>query len=193
MSALTVLILRHAEKPFKAWPGEGTTFEGATDDKSLVLRGWQRAGAWAALFGGSLGGDAYPAPQAIYALNPTKPSTGGNAPSSRPLETITPLVDRLHLKPNTDWGLDDEQHLADEIVKLTGVVLVCWEHKHIAPALLTAFLGSQRVPGLPAAWRGSRFDVVLRLDRAVPGAAWSFKQQFPRLLSGDSDLPVDNA
>jgi hypothetical protein len=56
MSALTILIIRHAEKPddpTAPWPGPSFTENGKVDpdDKSLVIRGWQRAGSWAALFG----------------------------------------------------------------------------------------------------------------------------------------------
>ncbi|HKI13800.1 MAG TPA: histidine phosphatase family protein, partial [Roseiarcus sp.] len=59
MSALTILIIRHAEKPGESWPGPGLTAEGAGDKKSLVVRGWQRAGSWSALFGAGLGGDDF--------------------------------------------------------------------------------------------------------------------------------------
>ena len=52
---LTLILLRHGEKPDDpvAPPlGHGLTALGEQDDKhSLVVRGWQRAGAWAALFG----------------------------------------------------------------------------------------------------------------------------------------------
>ena len=73
MSALTILIIRHAEKPGEAWPGPGLTPDGVADKKSLVIRGWQRAGAWSALFGGGLGGDDFPEPTAIYAPIRTQP------------------------------------------------------------------------------------------------------------------------
>jgi hypothetical protein len=43
---------------------------------------------------------------------------------------------------------------------------------------------------LPTKWKGTRFDVVLRFDRSHDGAAWSFKQMFPMLMSGDSDVPL---
>lgn len=69
----TILIIHHAEKPNdpKApWPGDGFTEQGGVDDKSLVIRGWQRAGSWAALFGTGLGGDDFPQPSAIYAAGP---------------------------------------------------------------------------------------------------------------------------
>jgi hypothetical protein len=44
---------------------------------------------------------------------------------------------------------------------------------------------------MPRKSDATRFDVVLRFDRAESGAAWSFRQLFPRLLPGDSDTPMD--
>jgi hypothetical protein len=48
MAPLTLLIIRHAEKPGdkpkEFGRGPGFTDEGEEDDKSLVIRGWQRAG-----------------------------------------------------------------------------------------------------------------------------------------------------
>jgi hypothetical protein len=32
---------------------------------------------------------------------------------------------------------------------------------------------------------------VLRFDRANTGAPWSFRQSFPQLLSGDSDVALN--
>ncbi len=188
MSALTVLIIRHAEKPEGDWPGPGLTLDGQPDEASLVVRGWQRAGAWAALFSGA-SRDTYPTPAVIYAADPTT-NPAGQQPSSRPAETITPLADRLRLEPVTRWGRGAESQLASEVRGLTGPILICWEHKLIASQLLPALLMGQLPAGVPTKWHGSRFDVVLRLDRAMPGAPWSFRQLFPRLLSGDSDVPL---
>jgi hypothetical protein len=188
MSTLTVLIIRHAEKPDEAGAGAGLTEDGQPDKKSLVIRGWQRAGAWTALFGAGLGGDLFPQPTVIYAANPDRGADG--EPSQRPFETIEPLAKRLHLAPITRWGHGDEAELAAEIIKLTGVVLVCWEHKLIASALLPALIGAQSLPSVPAKWGGTRFDVVLRLDRAFPTAPWSFRQLFPRILAGDTEVPL---
>lgn len=47
----------------------------------------------------------------------------------------------------------------------------------------------QTIPGAPTKLDGDRFDVVLRFDKAVADAPWSFRQLSPRLLSGDSDAP----
>ncbi|VFU08821.1 protein of unknown function [Methylocella tundrae] len=38
----------------------GLTPEGSPDKKSLVIRGWERAGSWSALFGAGLGGVDFP-------------------------------------------------------------------------------------------------------------------------------------
>ena len=192
MSALTILIIRHAEKPGdpKApWPGEGFTEAGVADNKSLVVRGWQRAGSWAALFGTALGGDGYPRPAAVYAANP-EAGHSGEEPSRRPSETISPLAAQLSLTPITKYGLGDEDALVREIISLTGVALICWEHKRIYENILPGLAAGQKLHGLPTSWDGRRFDVVLRFDRAIPGAPWSFRQQFPRLMSGDSDVPL---
>ena len=188
MSALTILIIRHAEKPEESWPGPGLTSDGIDDKKSLVVRGWQRAGSWSALFGAGLGGDAFPQPAAIYAADPS--ATAGADPSRCPFETIMPLASRLTLKPITKYAVGQESDLVAEIVGLTGVVLVCWEHKAIAGAILPPIAHGQNLDGMPAKWDGDRFDVVLRFDRRSPSAPWSFRQLFPRLLSGDSDAPM---
>jgi len=199
MDSLTILIIRHAEKPGRAWPGPGLTIDGVKDKKSLVIRGWQRAGAWAALFSHHRGGDDFPRPDVIYAANPNAPgatSTAAtdaaddeDAPSQRPFETVTPLAARLKQTVNAEFAQGAERGLAEAVVKLSGVVLIAWEHKHIISDLLPDIAGGQKLP-LPHDWPGERFDVVLRFDRAKPGKDWKFKQLFPKLLSGDSDTPL---
>jgi hypothetical protein len=189
MSALTIMLVRHAEKPGGEWPGPGLTTEGMPDKKSLVIRGWQRSGAWAALFGAGLASGDYPAPSAIYAAKP-EDDNGDNNASKRPYETIIPLGRRLHIKPVVDFAKGEEQDLAANLSGQTGVVLVSWEHKAIVKNLLPALFGEQKISDVPSKWDDARFDVVLRLDRAAPNAPWFFRQLFPRLLSGDSDIPL---
>ena len=189
MSSLTILIIRHAEKPDESGSEQGFRAGGAPDKKSLTIRGWQSAGSWSALFGSGLGGTNYPQPAVIYAANPT--ATSGKEPSQRPWETVSPLAARLGLQPDTTYALGKETDLASKIISsVGGVVLVCWEHKMIAETLLPAIAGNQTIPGMPTKWEGDRFDVVLRFDRAGPGATWSFRQLFPCLLSGDSDIAL---
>jgi hypothetical protein len=190
---LTILIIRHAEKPEDGPPewGPGLRTKGQVDPAALVIRGWQRAGSWAALFGAGLGGPNYPQPQVIFAANPDTPP-GGKKPSQRPFETIKPLADRLGMdpKPIKAFAKGQEEQLAHKLVSLGGVVLVSWEHEAIVEKLLPAIAGGRQLLGMPHTWERSRFDVVLRLDRAEPDAPWSFRQLFPRLLSGDSDTPL---
>jgi hypothetical protein len=188
MSALTILIIRHAEKPGEFWPGSGLTPDGVPDKKSLVIRGWQRAGSWSALFGVGLGGLDYPAPSVIYAADPN--ATTGDEPSQRPYETVVPLASRLGLTPDTKFALGQETQLATTVLGQTGVVLVAWEHKAIARTILPAIANGQSLQGMPTKWDSTRFDVVLRFHRTSPEAPWFFRQLCPCLLSGDSATPM---
>src|SRR5260370_5411775 len=155
MSALTILIIRHAEKPGESWPGKGLTADEVTDKKSLVVRGWQRAGSWSALFGTGLGGSDYPQPAVIYAADP-KATTGEEA-SQRPFETVVPLAARLGLRPDTTYAAVQESELAAKIFALTGgVVRVAWEHKTVVHGLLPAIAGTHCVPRAPTSWDGAR-------------------------------------
>ena len=124
----------------------------------------------------------------IYAADPN--AIDGSDPSQRPFETVAPLAARLGLTLNTEYAQGQEAQLAATIVAQTGVVLVAWEHKAIARALLPAIANGETLPGMPTKWDGARFDVVLRFDRTAPGAPWSFRQLFPCLLSGDSATPM---
>jgi len=49
MAATEILLLRHAERPGSFNSRIGLTSTGEEDAKSLTIRGWQRAGALAAL------------------------------------------------------------------------------------------------------------------------------------------------
>jgi hypothetical protein len=99
MSALTLMIIRHAEKPKEEWPGPGLTIEGSPDGKSLVIRGWQRAGGWSALFGAGLGGTDFPRPDVFYAADPA-------ATLSRQTRMMDPASAPFRLSPHweTLWG-----------------------------------------------------------------------------------------
>ena len=187
MSTLTVMLVRHGEKPGASYPGPGFTPNGVADDKSLVLRGWQRAGAWAALFAAGPVDD-YPRANVVYAARPAPVSKKASF-SHRPFETAGPSAGRLNLDIRSEFGVGQEEDLVGEIKQLTGVVLVFWEHKSICGGIVPALLGSQSIPGVPTKWDGDRFDVVLRFDRSLPDAPWSFRQLSPRLLKGDSDQP----
>jgi hypothetical protein len=189
MGTLTILIIRHAEKPGEEWPGPGLTAEGQQDAESLVIRGWQRAGAWTALFGAGFGGATFPAPQAIYAATPGAPDKLNHGPSRRPYETILALAPRLKLVPNTSFAKGDEKELVKALLTLSGVVLLCWEHKTIISDILPRLPVSNR-GDLPTHWSGKRFDVVLRFDRAAGATDFVFQELHPCLMSGDSTKPL---
>jgi hypothetical protein len=183
-SPLTIFIIRHAEKQGEIWPGPGLTPEGSPDDKSLVIRGWERAGAWSAVFGSPVGAEAYPRPSAIYAADPEAVSL--DETSQRPLQTVTPLAERLAIVPITTYSVGQEAQLVSELLHISGIALVCWEHKAIVEKILPGIAGEQKIEDLPHKWDEARYDVVLRFDRISPEAPWSFCQLRPCLLAGDS-------
>lgn len=188
MSA-TIMVIRHGEKPGDPALGRGLTATGDEDPHSLVVRGWQRAGAWAALFGSGAFGADFPKPDAIYAANPSGPANDddvdadADAVSKRPFETILPLSQRLDVAPVTKYGVGDEAAMLDEVGRRGGVVLISWEHKKIGKVIAPTL--GQRLK-----WDGTRFDVVLRFDRPDGATQWSFRQLFPKLLAGDSHVPL---
>jgi hypothetical protein len=53
------------------------------------------------------------------------------------------------LTPDTTYALGQEAQLVTTVVGQTGVVLVAWEHKAIARALLPAIANGQTLPGMP--------------------------------------------
>jgi hypothetical protein len=186
MSALTLMIIRHAEKPGESFPGSGLTENGDQDKKSLVVRGWQRTGAWATLFGSSLGGAKYPTPNFIYAATPGDEENKGS--SNRPAETVAPLGARLGRRVNTEYAQGQEAALMKEVLGLSGNVLVCWEHHAIISGILP------RIPAvkaqLPKKWNRDRFDVVLQFDGPSPSGPFAFEELYPSLLVGDSSTAL---
>jgi len=197
-----IYIIRHGEKPADpppAGPGQpapapappfGIDYQGSQNEHSLLPRGWQRSGALAALFDPARG--APPAglltPAALLS-----PSYGHPAKTTahRTYETIQGLSGRLGLPIVSDFAEGQEPQLAASVVSTySGVVLVCWEHRHI-PALASAL---PAVPGtvIPAEWPGDRFDVIWTFA-LVPGSApaqYAFGQVPQQLLSGDTGTVI---
>src|ERR1051326_1971230 len=97
MSALTILLIRHAEKPEDPDLGPGLTERGVDDKHSLVVRGWQRAGAWAVLFGSGSASTDFPRPDIVYAATPGGTDAADDSISKRPYETVVPLCQRLNI------------------------------------------------------------------------------------------------
>jgi hypothetical protein len=173
-----IMIVRHAEKPTAA-EERGVRPDGGHDRHSLSVRGWVRAGAMVGLFaphnGEPSAGLAWP--ETIYA------SGHGGGGSRRPVQTVTPLAERLGQKVHHQLVIGQEAELATRLTTLRGAVLVAWHHEAI-PNIVRS-LG---VAGFPQEWPDDRFDVVWTLTRGGP--TWRFAQVPQLLLAGDRPDPI---
>jgi hypothetical protein len=91
--ATKIMIIRHAEKPDDKGQPYGVDVNGVVDKESLIPRGWQRAGALVVLFDparGPLQSAELAVPNVLFAATVTP-----DEKSERPMETITPLSDKL--------------------------------------------------------------------------------------------------
>jgi hypothetical protein len=163
-----VLLIRHAEKP----PDEAMSV-------SLSREGRKRADALLGLFARSNARpDPFPAPDFIFA-------TKDSAHSHRPVETVTPLAEKLGLKVHAEIADEDFAKLADELfgkTKYAGkTILICWHHGTL-PDLAKA-LGATDAP---EHFKGSVFDRVWQITYDAQGKA-AYTDLPQRLLPGDSD------
>lgn len=195
-----IMVIRHAEKPDDKHEGvkhEGVTSHGHADKESLIVRGWQRAGALVALFDpakGPLQNAMLAVPNIIYASNPERESAAADdgdkegSKSKRPLQTITPLADRLGMKPNVTFVKGEEKQMVESVLTEHGVVLICWQHERICK-IAEHFVGSKPPPTpIPTDWPGDRFDIVwVFTPPATSLTLWGFVQVPQRLLTGDTN------
>jgi hypothetical protein len=187
MAATEILLLRHAEKPDGTNGKKGFTPEGREDEKSLAIRGWQRAGGLAALLASNrLIGSHLPSPDRIYA----SAFREGGGHSRRPEQTVLPLAQRLGLPVDLTWALHQERAFGAALAAEAGVALVCWQHQGLAD-LARAIAAPQPLPELPEGWSWpeDRYDVIWSLRRNRPGEAWCFAQYCQGLMLGDPDQP----
>jgi hypothetical protein len=160
-----VFLMRHAEKP----DGEKSP--------DLTETGFARARVLPTLFVPAPGGGParFPRPDAIFATAPSKHS-------NRPIETITPLAQALHLKINEDYTDPETGPIAKKV--LSGayagkVVVIAWHHGEL-PHLAEAF----GVTDVPQHWDPNVFDLIWEI-RWVDGKPVML--QLPeRLLPGDA-------
>ena len=175
-----ILLIRHAEKPAKDGPPVGVTLKGDRSKESLEVRGWQRAGALTHLFApvdGRFQHDALARPDFLYASKPVK--RGG---SLRPIETITPLAEKLGIEIHSDYRRYDIVSMLDDVFSHRGVALICWQREFI-PRIASYILEDTRI--IPLDWPEDRFDMVWVFDLDRSSGKYSFKQVPQRLLSGD--------
>jgi len=115
---------------------------------------------------------------ALPSLFATAPSRNSN----RPVETVLPLGQALHVKINALHMDDDAAGLARDVLsgKYAGkVVLICWHHGQI-PAVVAA-LG---VTDAPAKWDGDVFDQIWKIEWVGGKARMTTLPE--ELLKGDS-------
>ena len=176
-----IMVIRHAEKPSNDPPIKGVTLEGKREKESLIVRGWQRAGALASFFApadGSLRHPSLAQPQFLYASKPTR-----REGSKRPMETLMPLADKLAMKINTKFRKLDAEAMVEEVSLVPGVVLICWQYEYI-PQIANLILGNETT-AVPD-WPDDRFDLVWVFDREPTSGRYNFVEVPQNLLMGDS-------
>jgi hypothetical protein len=195
-----IMVIRHAEKPDAAH--EGVTPHGAGDKESLIVRGWQRAGALAVLFApasGSLQSADLAVPKVIYASDPETGAkkAGPEGPigskSKRPLQTITPLAERLGIKDkvNVKFARGEEKEMVKSVLAERGVVLICWQHENIRDIAEHIIGKKQSKKLIPKKWPSDRFDIVwVFTPPASSSGDWGFVQVPQQLLSRDTNTKI---
>jgi hypothetical protein len=187
-----IYIIRHAEKPFKPHLS-GVDYEGGPNEHSLLPRGWQRSGALAALFHPDSGPLRPGLRTPTMLVSPTWGHPHKTA-AHRSYQTIQGLSERLDLPIASPFAQGHEQELADSLVSShSGVVLICWEHKHIPVIAAALPLAGDTV--IPGKWPGDRYDVIWEFTLA-PGAGpprYTFSQIPQQLLAGDAETVIPAA
>lgn len=210
MGATKIMIIRHAEKPgtYGNEKYRGITAKGKENPESLVTLGWERAGGIANLFFPSnlqFQNAALAVPDVIFAADPTekakvKPDgkSKDDEPSRRPYQTISALSAKMQLpasKLDLSFRKNDFPAMVTSALALSGTVLISWQHQDILPkavgadSIVTELLKQTATSGLSVPvgpWPGSRYDMVLVLER--PSGTGPFTQctQVPQfLLAGD--------
>jgi hypothetical protein len=183
MTVDQIILIRHAQKPTRNPRHRGIREDGSADPESLTVRGWQHAGALAAVFAGAGVSAADPLvarPDVIFAagsrrrvvrIDGKKVKVGSH--SRRPQETVAPLAGALGLSPVTIHTKGEEQALVADALSRSGVVLICWQHQDI-PVIGNLIVGDETT--VPQSWPEDRYDLIWAFDRA--GDTWSFRQFF---------------
>ncbi|MFY9936824.1 MAG: hypothetical protein WAK33_08140 [Silvibacterium sp.] len=137
-----IMIIRHAEKPpnppNKSGPWDVKEDGQSGGGKSLIVPGWQRAGALNAFFAPYKSKPAnteIETPHHIYAANP-------KGETQRPFETVEPLAAWLKYKEgssqfNVSYDVGGgEKDMVKSVLEHGSPVLICWEHDHIMPDIM---------------------------------------------------------
>lgn len=179
------MLIRHAEKPAKDSSPFGVTSDGERNKESLEVRGWQRAGALANLLAPLTGHFPHPAlakPQFLFASKPLL-----RKGSRRPIETLTPLAQKLAIRINANFQRSDFDSMIDEVLSCSGVVLICWQREYI-PDIATHILGTKKIA--PQSWPDDCFDMIWVFDLVRSSSQYTFTQVPQQLLAGDLTSPI---
>ncbi len=179
------MLIRHAEKPAKDSAPFGVTADGERNKESLEVRGWQRAGALANLFAPNNGHFQHASlakPEFLFASKPLR-----RKGSRRPLETVTPLAQKLALRINSSFQRSDFESMLEEVFSCKGVVLICWQREYI-PDIASYILGNKKIA--PSNWPEDCFDMVWVFDLISSSSKYTFKQVPQKLLKGDLISPI---
>jgi hypothetical protein len=199
----TIFVIRHAEKPVGKI--KGIDQNGSADKDSLIVRGWERAGALADFFGSKEG---LPAPDRIFASavakraapaaktrrkkagraakRGSKRGSKAGSKSKRPTQTVTALAAKLGQRVDVKYTKGQEADLVKTVTARDGKTLVCWQYEAI-PKIAGLIAGSLK--GIPKRWPSRRFDVVWRFTSSKSGK-WKFDQVCQQVLAGDSAKPI---
>ncbi|HTX77895.1 MAG TPA: hypothetical protein VMD29_16925 [Terracidiphilus sp.] len=188
-----IMIIRHGEKPPKkkgelpldvqenGEPGNG---------KSLIVPGWQRAGALNAFFAPYKAKPADPhihTPDFIYAASP-------NNESQRPWETVVPLAAWLDYTKepqlNTSFSIGGgEGAMVQSVLGLSGHVLICWEHDNIMPNIMKAICDQVPISNyskIPNPFPDVFYLVwILDLEQKKSGNEYKWSWVNQNLMAGD--------
>jgi hypothetical protein len=182
-TAPLIMVIRHAEKPADTPPPHGVNTDGDHDKESLIVQGWQRAGALAPYFAPTRGPLQYTQlakPQVLFA------SGLSESKSERPVETITPLAQKAGLTIDDTYSKGDESEVANAAMGQKVPVLICWQHQDI-PAIANAILKNSPDKA-PQSWPDDRFDLVWVFT--LQNGTYTFQQVPQMLLAGDSPDPI---
>lgn len=176
-----VMVIRHAEKPDDTNPGVDA--QGNNDDSSLTETGWQRANRLVDLFDPASGSPrpGLATPKTIYAAGANDDGEG-----LRPRETVMPLVARLGLTMNTNYGAGDEKKLAQQVITQPGPTLISWQHSGI-PDIAKAF--PSVTPKPPSEWPNDRFDIIWTFTKTADG--WQFAQVPELVMPEDQNTVIE--
>ena len=183
--ATKIMLIRHAEKPLNSHAPYGVTPDGEREKESLTVRGWQRAGALVSFFApanGRFQRESIGEPRFIYASKPIRRNG-----SNRPLETVTPLAEKLAIRINSHHSKLEYDRMLEEVFLCDGVVLISWQQEFI-PKIANHVLGDKTTA--PQDWPEDRFDVVWVFDLDPDSSRYRFKQVPQNLLMGDWATPI---